>query len=227
MQRLIKLSDYIRMILCLPWSVVFNFHYLPFKQAIKLPILFQVIPTFLSLQGRVKIVNNNIHAGMIRIGNRLAPFYKRRDFRWQNLGTVIFKGKVCLGHHTFIYVGVDGYLEIGDGSSFSHDLKVICEKKIVFGDKSRVSWSCTFIDTDFHPLIDMVRNEPIPESSPIVIGRGVWIGHDCIVSKGSRLAENTTVSSGSVVKGRFKKPNTIVGGNPAVVIDEGYVRDDV
>ena len=59
------------------------------------------------------------------------------------------------------------------------------------------------------------------------MGRGVWIGHNCIVSKGSRLAENTTVSSGSVVKGRFNKPNVIIGGNPAVVWDEGYKRDDV
>lgn len=218
---------YFRYLLCLPWSVVFNFHYLPFKQAVKFPILFQVIPTFLFLSGRVKIVSDDIRVGMVRIGEQAAPFYKRRDFRWKNLGTVIFKGKVRLGHHTFISVGPDGYLEIGDKSTFSHELRMICEKKIVLEDRCRVSWGCTFIDTDFHPLIDLVRNEPIPKSSPIVMGRGVWIGHDCIISKGSRLAENTTVSSGSVVKGRFKKPNTIVGGNPAVVIDEGYVRDDV
>ena len=164
---------------------------------------------------------------MIRIGEKFAPFHNRNKFRWQNFGTVIFKGEVSFGHHTFIYVGTNSQLEIGDRSTFSHDLKLICESNIVFGEQSRISWGCTFIDTDFHPLIDIIRNKPIPERAAIIIGKGVWIGHDCIISKGCRLPENTTVSSGAVVKGRFKKPNVIIGGNPAVVLDEGYKRDDV
>ena len=222
-----SISNKIRILVCLLWSIRFNFHYLPFRQAIRLPVLFEVIPTFLCMKGVVRIENENIRPGIIRIGETFAPFYKRETFRWKNLGTVVMKGKISFGHHTFISVGPDGYLEIGGKSTFSHDVKLICEHKIVFGDKSRVSWGCTFIDTDFHPLIDMVKNEPIQEKAPIIMGRGVWIGHDCIVAKGSKLAENTTVSSGSVVKGRFNKPNAIVGGNPAMVWDEGYKRDDV
>lgn len=45
--------------------------------------------------------------------------------------------------------------------------------------------------------------------------------------KGLQTARNATVSSGTVVKGRFKKPNAILIGNPAVIMDEGYKRDDV
>ena len=59
------------------------------------------------------------------------------------MGTIVIKGKLSFGHHTFISVGPDGYLEIGDKSTFSHNVKLICENKIVFGDKSRVSWGCT------------------------------------------------------------------------------------
>lgn len=51
MRTLTNLKNRIRIIICLPWSIVFNFYYLPFRQAIKLPILFSVIPTFLSLRG--------------------------------------------------------------------------------------------------------------------------------------------------------------------------------
>lgn len=221
------ISKYVRVLACLPWSIYFNFHYLPFRQAIRLPILFEIIPTFLCMKGTVRIESENLRPGLVSVGGIMAPFYKRKVFRWKNSGDIVLKGNIRFGHHTFISVGSDGYLEIGDNSGFGHGLKLICERKIVFGDKSRISWECTFIDTDYHPLIDMVRNEPISEKAPIIMGRGVWIGHNCIVSKGSRLAENTTVSSGSVVKGRFNKPNVIIGGNPAVVWDEGYKRDDV
>lgn len=227
MRTLTNLKNRIRIIICLPWSIVFNFYYLPFRQAIKLPILFSVIPTFLSLRGGKVKIEGNICTGMIRIGEKFAPFYNRNKFRWQNSGTVIFKGKISFGHHSFICVGSNGQLEIGDRSTFSHGLKLICYNKIVFGEQSRISWGCTIMDTDFHPLIDMIRKKTIPESASIIMGKGVWIGHDCIISKGCRLPENATVSSGTVVKGRFKKPNAILIGNPAVIMDEGYKRDDV
>ena len=90
-----------------------------------------------------------------------------------------------------------------------------------------MSWDCTFIDTDFHPLIDTTRQKPLKVSQAIKIGYGSWIGHNCIISKGVRLPHNTTVSSGSIVKGSFRQEDTILGGNLAVVLDEGYIRDDI
>lgn len=38
----------------LPWTLKFNFHYLPFKQAIKLPILLYK-PKLLTLKGIIRI----------------------------------------------------------------------------------------------------------------------------------------------------------------------------
>lgn len=58
--------------------------------------------------------------------------------------------------------------------------------------------------------------------SPIIIGEKVWIGHNVIVSKGVKLADEIIVSSGSVVKKSFSTPNCIIAGNPAEMIDEGY-----
>lgn len=61
----------------------------------------------------------------------------------------------------------------------------------------------------------------------IQIGYGVWVGHDCFVSKGVKLADNVIVVSGSVVKGIFKEPNSIIGGNLVGLIDSGFIRDDI
>lgn len=171
MKVLRNLENSIRNIICLPWSIIFNFHYLPVKQAVKLPILFQVIPTFLSLKGKVKITNENIHRGMIILGAKISCQNERKKFRWQCHGTVVFGGEgILIGQQSFIHVGEKAILEIGQQSTFSLNLKIFCRNRIAFKDKNRVSWNCTFIDTDFHPLIDMVRHKSIPESNPIIIG---------------------------------------------------------
>lgn len=216
----------LRRILFLPYSIFFNFYYLPFKQAIKLPILFYVRPTFLKLSGKV-IIENRVKRNMIRLGIVIAPIDSPSIFRWANLGTVIFKGECVISHHTFIACGKDSIIEFGGKSSFSSGLRIMANNKISFGEKARIGWDCSFIDTDFHSIIDLSSNKEIPQSAPISIGYAGWIGHNSIVSKGTKIPDHSIVASGSVVKGYFKKSNTIIGGNPAVVMDDGYKRDDV
>lgn len=191
-----------------------------------MPILFYVRPKFLKLSGKVEI-KNDIVTGMIKLGIDIAPIEPYSNFRWQNRGHIIFNGTCVISHHTFITCDVSGSIEFGEQSSFSSGLRVIAFDKIVFGNKARISWDCTFIDTDFHPIIDLSNNREIPQTSPILIGYASWIGHNSIVSKGTKIPDNSIVASGSIVKGRFKQPNTIIGGNPAVVMDDGYRRDDV
>lgn len=221
-----KIKKYLRIFFFLPWSIIFNFRYLPLRQAIKLPIIFYVRPTFLSLKGKVIIDSTSIRFNMIKLGKKSAPMLPYEQFRWENKGIVIFKGSCSLSNHCFVSCGSEGSLKFGDKNTFSFGCRIIAWKGIAFEDKVRVSWDCTFIDTDFHPLIDMIRQEPLKMSQAIKIGYGSWIGHNCILSKGVRLPHNTIVASGSVVKGIFHKENTIIGGNFATVLDEGYIRDD-
>ncbi|MBQ6073422.1 MAG: acyltransferase [Bacteroidales bacterium] len=217
----------LRILLFLPWSIVFNFHYLPFKQACKLPIVFYVLPTFLTLKGKIIIDSPIIRFNMIQFGKCKAPIVSYRSFRWENRGTVIFNGRLEIAHHAFVSCGRDGILQFGDYNRFNFGCRIISYKEIVFGDKVRVSWDCTFLDTDYHPLIDTVRGKPLKVFQSIRIDYGCWIGHNCIISKGVKLPKNTTVCAGAIVKGRFSQENTIIGGNIAKVLDEGYVRDDV
>ncbi len=177
--------------------------------------------------GAISIDCERIRFGMVQLGKDMAPILPYKRFRLQIAGELCFKGECVISHHSFISISKNGYIEIGDKSSFSYCTNLICKERMIFGEKVRISWNCTFIDTDFHPLIDMISGKAIRQTLPLVIGNGVWIGHDCIISKGSRLADNITVSSGSVVKGKFKKQNSIIGGNLAKLLDEGYKRDDV
>lgn len=56
-------------------SIFFNFHYLPFRQAIKLPILLYK-PKFISLKGRVIISASHVKTGMIILGKLNVPIYR-------------------------------------------------------------------------------------------------------------------------------------------------------
>lgn len=222
-----ELNARLRILLFLPWSIVFNFHYLPFRQARKLPIIFYVRPTFLALKGRIVIDTPALRFNMIRFGKCKAPIVPYKSFRWGNEGTVFFNGRLEISNHAYISCGRNGVLKFGDYDQINFGCRIITEKQIVFEDRVRVAWDCIFIDTDFHPLIDTVSGKALKESQSIKIEYGCWIGHNSIVSKGVKLPKNTTVCAGSVVKGRFSKENTIIGGNLAKILDEGYVRDDV
>jgi acetyltransferase-like isoleucine patch superfamily enzyme len=222
-----KIFRYLRLrtILSFYYSLYFNFRVLPWKQAVKLPFLVYVKPTILRNTGKIIIDAPCVSCFMIKLGKQRTPISTPREFILKNSGTIVFKGKCRLGHHMLIQVDKGGYLEFGDQTALNPGSRIVCQKKVVFKYKARTSWECQIYDTDFHPIIDMVRNKPIKMCAPIIIGEKVWIGHNVIISKGVKLANNIIVGSGSVVKKSFSTPNSIIAGNPAEMIDEGYEAD--
>lgn len=204
------------------YSLYFNLKVLPFKQAIHMPFSCYVKPTVMKNSGKVIIDSEDINRFMIKIGVQRTPILLPKVFIWKNEGTIVFKGKCRFGHHMMIQVRKGGYLEFGDQTALNSGSRIVCQNRIVFKYKARSSWDCQFYDTDFHPLIDLVRDKPIKMKAPIEIGEKVWIGHNVIISKGVKLADEVIVSSGSVVKKSFMTPNCIVAGNPAEMIDDGY-----
>ena len=61
------MQHYIILLRAIISSLYFNFKYLPFNQALKLPILLYK-PYFKELKGKVVIDSSNIYFGMIRMG---------------------------------------------------------------------------------------------------------------------------------------------------------------
>lgn len=65
--------------------VRFNFHYLPWRQAIKLPIILYK-PKFRVLKGTVKINTEHIRTGMIKLGYPWTCMHQQMGFYWLNHG---------------------------------------------------------------------------------------------------------------------------------------------
>lgn len=85
-------------------SVFFNFHYLPFHEAVKLPILLYK-PKLLKLKGTIKIKQEDkIGFGMIRLGFPEVSLYPNTGIVFENYGEPLFlKDNVVLETiHTFL-----------------------------------------------------------------------------------------------------------------------------
>ena len=109
-------------------------------------------------------------------------------------------GKITIGNH----VGMSG-------------VTIYAWKDISVGDYTQIGANTKIVDTDFHPLDPLARqNNDIKtvKTAPVYIGKNVFIGMNCIILKGSYIPDNCVVGGGSVVCGKFST-NSVIVGNPA------------
>lgn len=210
-------------------SIYFNFHYLPFKQAIKLPILLYK-PKLIKCNGKIVIVADNIHTGMIILGVRKVSIYRNSGIIFENSGgTIVFTGNCCIGNDSAIAVGNQGRLVIGAKFCATAALRLVCYNEIKFGDKVLVGWDCIFMDTDFHKLTRVVGTGYSKGYGKIVIGSNNWFGCKCTVLKNTKTSDYISVGSNSLLNKEYDFPSySVIAGNPVKVFAQGLYlnRDD-
>lgn len=217
-----KIIENWRFLLGLPKSIIINFRYLAFNDAIKLPILLSHKTKLKNLRGKIKV--EKVKFGIIKIG--LGGFqsvdYKYERTIIDNQGEIIFKGKCKIASGTKI--SAVGQIVFGDDSNFGGNITIICHKKISFGSNTWVSWDNLIMDTDQHPIYNL-QNEIINHDKEIFFGNNVWIGCRCTTMKGSYIGDNIIVGSNSNITGKHTKEFTVLAGNPLRIVKEGVKRD--
>jgi acetyltransferase-like isoleucine patch superfamily enzyme len=213
-----KLYYYIRAI---PKTLLFNFYYLPFSQAIKLPIIVCHKTKFESLSGKVTLINEPTFA-RIRLGfGKIQTIDSTRSrFIWNlsKSGQVSFSKNVKIGVGSKLHV--DGHLFFGSYCNFTGDVTIICKDRIHFEGHNLISWQSLFMDTDFHPIIDNSTSLQVNKDKPIYIAKQAWFGTRTTVLKGTRVNTNTIVAAGAVLTGKEYQGSSYLGGNPAKVIGD-------
>lgn len=207
----------LHLIASLPKTIYFNFKYLPFKDAIKLPILVSS-RVFLECTDWVVKIENDIKFKMIKIGfTQSALFdYKKNRTIWSNKGTIIFKGNASIGSGSKICTDRDtGTIIFGENFTITSNSQIWSREKIEFGKNNLISWDNIIMDTDSHYIYDIYSNKHLNTNHEIIIGDNVWIGCRCTILKGSKIGNNIVVGANSFINNNYSEyKNIILGGNP-------------
>jgi acetyltransferase-like isoleucine patch superfamily enzyme len=199
-------------------TIYFNFHYLPLKQAVKLPILLYK-PKLLQMKGKV-IITGNIRTGMICLGKFVVSFFPDSGIVWENCGGICeFNGSCLIGNSSTVSIGSQGKISFGNKFLATAALKIASYKEVIkFGNDVLIGWDNIIIDTDFHKIYDETGLLTNP-SKAIKIGNKVWIGCRCVILKGGAVADGNIIAANTtVLQSKFTIENAIIGGNPTRVL---------
>ena len=214
-----KIHKLILMIGALPKTLWFNFRYLSFKEAIRLPIIISHRVAFQRMDGNIAI-SKPVRFGMIRIGFHENPAFDQSRIRavWNNAGTVVFKGTAYLGNGSCI--ANFGKLVLGDNFQMSGNSTIICKEDISFGKDALIGWNCSFMDGDAHKIhvINSSGGEVTNPNRPIIIDEHVWIGMGCMILKGTNIPKGCVIAANTCIHSGFTEENSIIGGYPAKII---------
>jgi acetyltransferase-like isoleucine patch superfamily enzyme len=131
---------------------------------------------------------------------------------------------------TMFDVGPAGHVKIGD-YALVHGAHIICDKEVLIGDYSIISWNVALMDTYRVPKNPSLRRSELELvalrrervcsadiiSKPININCNVWIGFDTCVLPGVTIGEGSIIGAKSVILNDVP-PYCVFAGNPARLI---------
>ena len=206
-------------------TIYFNFHYLPFKQAIFFPVWI-TYRNYCLFKGRLVIESDKIYPGMIKMGAINYCFNRPKGVAFVNRGGIIkFRGSCFIGNDSIIKIGEKAILDIGNGFGMTcSELK--CYKRITIGRCCAVGKKSRITDTDSHVFKNLKKNTVSVATQEIILGDNNWLGFRTLVLKGTHSCNDVIVSAYSVLTKRTEFVNKcIVSGNPATIVGVGYYRD--
>lgn len=162
------------------------------------------------------------------------------DVRTPRGGVCISVGDNSVVGCNFIFESDQGNIIIGKRSYIGAGTNLIARSDIIIGDDVTLAWGITLYTHNSHSLDwqerandiaiindnlrhrrDMLANKnwDVVKSAPIIVKDKAWIGMNSIILKGVTIGEGAVVGAGSVVT-KDVPPWTVVGGNPAIVLQK-------
>jgi acetyltransferase-like isoleucine patch superfamily enzyme len=198
-------------------TIVFNFSYFRFFDAIKFPVLVSSKVYLRALKGTVTI-NAPIKFGMIEIGYGDVGIFDKVKARtiWHVLGKVVFENNANIGHGSKISVDNSGQIIFGNNFRITAESSVFATKKIQFGDNCLISWEVLIMDADVHKII--VSGEWVNPPESIIIGANVWIGCRTTILKGALIPDGCVLAAASLLTKALESECSVYGGVPAKLL---------
>lgn len=209
-------KTYLEVLISLPKTVFFNFRYLPFNEAKKLPILVHYKTKIVKCTKGAIVIENTPKLFMIKLGfnENIMASSRRNSLIWIDGGKLIFQGKATIGKGTNIRT--EGQLVVGNNFYAQQNSTLWCSNEIVLGDDILFGWNVMVRDHDGHTLF--INGTEKPENKPIHIGNHVWLCSEVDIMKGVVIKEDSVVGYRSLVTAKFNESNLLIVGTPARAI---------
>lgn len=215
------MKDKIAVIISILRSLWFNFKFLPFSQARKLPILLGK-NLYVSVDGGVKIQNERISFGMIRLGlneGSLGIQTNSKSFLViPKESVVMFKGRAIMSRGFTIRNGNNAIVTIGDHFFSNQNFQLFSSTQVTIGNDVLIGWDVQMRDSDGHKIFKVGDTQVLNSCAPVCIGNHVWVGANVRVLKGVNIPDDTIIAMGAMVTSSVDESNTIAAGIPAKII---------
>lgn len=129
---------------------------------------------------------------------------------------------VGLTNYGIFQIIEDGKIEIGDHCGFSAPV-LSSRQRIKIGNYVLIGGNVRIFDHDYHSLNYLNRRNPEIDrvnvkAEEVVIEDDVFIGTNSIILKGVHIGARSIIGAGSVVTLKNIPPDSLVIGNPAIII---------
>jgi len=199
-------------------TVWFNFRYLPFKEAIKFPIILARNVSVRYCHKGFCQFDDGVKTGVFRLG------FGDRLINVETNSSISIKGKLvikgtgvhALGPGFTLGIGREGTLTIGDNFTASVRNRISCQFSITIGDDNMWSFDNVIMDSDTHQICD-AEGSITNYNKAIIFGNHVWLGCRNIVMKGASIPDGCMVASGSKITSAYTEKNAIIASQNKVI----------
>lgn len=202
-------------VLSLPKTIYFNFKALPFRQAVRIPIVIGWNTKILSAVGGVISFPKGCRPCMVRIGFGGSRVVPTEHMGLVNIyaGNLFFEGRCCLAAGSVL--DCSGSMSIGKNFSTNKNAFISCSKKIIIGENVMLGWNVKIYDASGHTVYHYGAAKH--SQAPIYVGNHVWLASYSTLLKGAEIGDGSIVAWGSLVTKALSPKNVLVAGNPAIV----------
>lgn len=203
-----------------PFSLFFCLRYLPFRQAIKIPILIHPSTKIAELHRGSIVFTCQVKRSLVTIGflGSKGRDYQKTYLYIEQGGVLQFGGSAVISRGTKFVALEGGKISIGNNFFCNANCFFNCSDNISIGNENMYGWEVKFSDSDGHWIFENgVRK---PKTGKILTGDKVWIASYSNISKFTEIADGCVVAQNSLVNKKFSVKNTLIAGIPAHVVKE-------
>lgn len=206
------------------YSFWFDLHFLPLKEAIKIPVYVSHNTKIKGIIEKDSIkIKGPVRSRMISLGISDATFGLQGDkhsYLMMSPGSkIIFNGSCVFSKGFSLRMFNDAILEVGNNVYFNAYSNISVHTKIHLGDDLLGGWNISIRDSDGHRISDKAFPDVRTNiDSEVYIGNHVWLSSYTDILKGTYISNDSVTAYRACVGKRFEEENILLGGLPAKII---------